>query len=133
MKIVANRRRCQRLISKERIEEAKKSLRRLRNKDVTDTEIDIEIESTRQAHSLEGRGTWGEVFNKQNRLRTFVATLAMFGQQITGQAFTSQYSVVFYQLQGFKSQAFIFGVYGNVVALVCLLITWFLVDQVGRR
>ncbi len=65
------------------------------------------------------------MFNQQNRLRTLVATLAMFGQQITGQAFTSQYSVVFYQLQGFKSQAFLFGVYGNVVALVCLFITWF--------
>lgn len=57
----------------------------------------------------------------------------MFGQQITGQAFQSQYSVIFYQQQGFKSQAFLFGVLGNVVQLVALIATWFIVDGVGRR
>ncbi|KAI5464230.1 general substrate transporter [Mariannaea sp. PMI_226] len=124
------------LISQERLDDAKKSLRRLRKSHITDNEIEIEIESIRQAHNMEateGQGTWGEVFNAQNRLRTLVAVIAMFGQQITGQAFTSQYSVVFYQLQGFKAQAFQFGVYSNIVAMFCLFITWFLVDQVGRR
>lgn len=57
----------------------------------------------------------------------------MFGQQITGQAFQSQYGIIFYQQQGFKSQAFLFGIVGNLVGLVCLVLTWFLVDQVGRR
>lgn len=57
----------------------------------------------------------------------------MFGQQITGQAFVSQYSVIFYQQQGFASQAFLFTVLNNVVQLVCLILTWFIVDGVGRR
>jgi SP family sugar:H+ symporter-like MFS transporter len=57
----------------------------------------------------------------------------MFGQQITGQAFSSQYSVIFYQQQGFQSQAFLFGVINNVVGIVSLFIAWFLVDGVGRR
>lgn len=57
----------------------------------------------------------------------------MFGQQITGQAFVSQYSVIFYQQEGFASQAFVFTVLNNVVSLVCLLFTWFIVDSVGRR
>ncbi|KAH8901655.1 general substrate transporter [Thozetella sp. PMI_491] len=121
------------LISKDRIDEAKKSLRRLRKATVSDAEVNHEIEAIRHAHSSEGKGSWGEVFNQQNRIRTLVAVIAMFGQQITGQAFTSQYSVVFYQLQGFKSQAFLFNIFNNVVAVVCLIGTWFLVDQVGRR
>ncbi len=57
----------------------------------------------------------------------------MFGQQITGQAFSSQYSVIFYQSQGFKSEAFLFNILANVSGLVCLIITWLIVDQVGRR
>jgi len=57
----------------------------------------------------------------------------MFGQQITGQAFVSQYSVIFYQQEGFRSQAFLFTVINNVVGLISLLFTWFIVDAVGRR
>jgi SP family sugar:H+ symporter-like MFS transporter len=62
-----------------------------------------------------------------------VAVIAMFGQQITGQAFSSQYSVVFYQSEGYKSQAFLFNILSNVTGLVCLIATWFIIDQVGRR
>jgi MFS transporter, SP family, sugar:H+ symporter len=57
----------------------------------------------------------------------------MFGQQITGQAFVSQYSVIFYQQEGFGAQAFWFTVLNNAVSLVCLLITWSFVDALGRR
>lgn len=62
-----------------------------------------------------------------------VAVIAMFGQQITGQAFSSQYSVVFYQSEGYKSQAFLFNILSNVTGLVCLIATWFIIDQIGRR
>jgi hypothetical protein len=85
------------------------------------------------AQSTEQKGSWAEVFNKDNRTRTLVAVIAMFGQQITGQAFSSQYSVVFYQSEGYKSQAFLFNILSNVTGLVCLIATWFIIDQVGRR
>lgn len=97
------------------------------------SEIESEIEALRQDHANQTKGTWADVFSKQNRTRTAVAVLAMFGQQITGQAFVSQYSVIFYQQQGFQSEAFFFTVMNNVAGLVCLLITWFVVDSVGRR
>ena len=57
----------------------------------------------------------------------------MFGQQITGQAFPSQYGVIFYQSQGFGDRAFLFGVIQNVVSLVAVVVTWFYIDTVGRR
>ncbi len=113
--------------------DARKTLRRIRKKAVPDADVDFEVEALNHANTLHGKGTWAEVFDEKNRKRTLVAVVAMFGQQITGQAFQSQYSVIFYQQNGFKSQAFLFGVIGNVVQLVCLIGTWFFVDGVGRR
>ncbi|KKP01800.1 hypothetical protein THAR02_06098 [Trichoderma harzianum] len=120
------------LLTRNRTEEAKVSLRRLYKKH-TEAEIEQEIDILRHAHSTEEKGPWSEVFNKENRKRTMVAVIAMFGQQITGQAFSSQYSVVFYQSQGYKSQAFLFNILSNVTGLVCLIATWFMIDQIGRR
>lgn len=56
----------------------------------------------------------------------------MFFQQITGQAFTSQYSVVFYKQQGFTN-AFLLGVVNNIVSLFCTACTSLIVDNYGRR
>ncbi|KAH8652178.1 general substrate transporter [Xylariales sp. PMI_506] len=121
------------LLAKERVEDAKASLRRLRNKSTSEEDIDFEIAAIKHAHSVEGKGSWAEVFNKENKTRTLVAVLAMFGQQITGQAFSSQYGVIFYQQQGFASKSFLFGILSNVVQLICLIWTWFIVDGMGRR
>lgn len=119
-------------MSRGRVVEAKESLQKLR-KNHSETEINEEMEILQTAHSLEEKGSWAEVFDKSNRRRTFVAIVAMFGQQITGQAFSSQYSVIFYQSQGFKSQAFLFNILSNISGLVCLVATWYIIDQVGRR
>ena len=121
-----------RLLSKDRVEEATKSLRRIR-KDKSEGGIDFEIQAIQHAHSTDQKGKWSEVFDAKNRVRTMVAILAMFGQQITGQTFTSQYSVIFYQSQGFGPKSFLLSVANSVVGLVCLLITWYTVDMIGRR
>ena len=120
------------LLSQDRNEAAVKSLRKLRKK-ASEDDIRFEIESLRFANANEHKGSWAEVFNKKNRLRTGVAVFAMFGQQITGQAFPSQYGVIFYQSQGFRSQAFLFNVIANIVSLVAVVLTWFTVDSFGRR
>jgi hypothetical protein len=121
-----------RLLSKDRAEEATKSLRRIR-KDKSEEDIEFEIQAIQHAHSNDHKGKWSELFDAKNRRRTMVAILAMFGQQITGQAFASQYSVIFYLSQGFGARSFVFSVLSSVAGLVCLFITWFTVDLVGRR
>ncbi|KAF5005043.1 hypothetical protein FDECE_8459 [Fusarium decemcellulare] len=120
------------LLSQNRVDEATKQLKRLR-KESSDEQISTEIETLRMSSSNETKGTWKEVFNKENRVRTAVAVLAMFGQQATGQAFISQYNVIFYQSQGFAKQAFVFNLISPCLGIVCLLLTWFIVDAVGRR
>ncbi|KAK2690691.1 hypothetical protein QWA68_010481 [Fusarium oxysporum] len=120
------------LLAKDRVPEATKSLRRIR-KDKSEEDIEFEIQAIQHAHSNDHKGRWSELFDAKNRRRTTVAILAMFGQQITGQAFASQYSVIFYLSQGFGARSFVFSVVGSVVGLACLFVTWFTVDLVGRR
>jgi hypothetical protein len=57
----------------------------------------------------------------------------MFSQQITGQAFPSQYQVIFYQQEGLGEHAFLFNVISNIVGLVAVVMTFFTVDRSGRR
>ncbi|KAI0475072.1 general substrate transporter [Xylariaceae sp. FL0804] len=123
------------LLGRGRRADAAAALRRLRRRDAgdTDDDIELEIEALAFAHAHEEKGSWAEVFDRENRRRTGVAVLAMFGQQITGQAFPSQYGVIFYQSQGFGDMSFLFGVISNCVSLVATIFTWFYVDGVGRR
>jgi MFS transporter, SP family, sugar:H+ symporter len=133
------------LLSRGRREDAVRSMKRLRHK-MSDEEIELEMKAIAYVYNIDAEGGqsnrtsknnsiagWWEVFNEKNRRRTGVAVLAMLGQQITGQAFPSQYGVIFYQSQGFGSRAFLFNVISNIVGLVAVVITWFYVDAVGRR
>lgn len=120
------------LLSRGRREEAIESLGKFRTK-TTLEEVSVELDGIALSHTRENQGTWAEVFNAENRRRTAVATLAMFGQQITGQAFASQYAVVFYQSQGFGQSAFLFNVLNSVISLFAVMITWLFVDSTGRR
>ncbi|KAM0665207.1 hypothetical protein ACQRIT_006073 [Beauveria bassiana] len=120
------------LLSRGRREEAIESLAKFRKR-TTLEEVAVELDGIALSHNRENQGTWSEVFGPENRLRTAVATLAMFGQQITGQAFASQYAVVFYQSQGFGTSAFLFNVVNSVISLLAVMITWLFVDSTGRR
>lgn len=120
------------LLSKDCPEEALKSMQRLRGK-MTETEINLEIAEIRADQANASKGSWSEVFNQHNRLRTAIAIIAMFGQQITGQAFVNQYSAIFYQQNGFAKEAFLFTVLANVAGVIGTAMTWAVVDTLGRR
>ncbi|KAF5559019.1 hexose transporter 2 [Fusarium mexicanum] len=105
------------LLDKDRVEEATKSLRRIR-KDKSEEDIEFEIQAIQHAHSNDHKGKWSELFDTKNRRR---------------QAFASQYSVIFYLSQGFGARSFVFSVLSSVAGLACLFITWSTVDLVGRR
>ncbi|KAL9562649.1 hypothetical protein ACKAV7_013213 [Fusarium commune] len=92
------------LLAKDRVEDATRSLRRIR-KDKSEEDIEFEIQAIQHAHSNDHKG----------------------------QAFASQYSVIFYLSQGFGARSFVFSVLSSVAGLACLFITWFTVDLVGRR
>lgn len=71
------------LLSKDRPADAVHSLRRLRGKHASDEVLQDEIEALRSSSANSGKGTWKEVFDKDNKRRTGVAIIAMFGQQVS--------------------------------------------------
>lgn len=120
------------LLARNREDEARDSLRRLHSSS-SDGAIAQALQHLRESLANTQKGPWSEVFDHRNRLRTAIAVIAMFGQQITGQAFVSQYAAVFYQRNGFAKQAFLFTMISNVTGLVGTLLTWTVVDGFGRR
>ncbi|GAB1217735.1 hypothetical protein ATERTT37_006976 [Aspergillus terreus] len=104
----------------------------LRNKEADDPMLSEEIRNLQHDHSNESKGRWKELFDDANRTRTWIAILVMFFQQITGQAFVSQYSVSFYKSQKI-GDPFLLNVLQNIVSMICNMITFTYVDSLGRR
>lgn len=73
------------LLSQDRYDSAVKNMRKLRKK-ATEEEIHMELEGLRHADANEHKGSWGDVFDTKNRLRTGIAVFAMFGQQVCSAA-----------------------------------------------
>lgn len=85
-----------------------------------------------EVESNQKKAPWKEMFSRCNRVRTGVAVGAMLGQQLTGQAFFSQYSTFFYKEQGY-SNPFLLNVIGSIIGVAFGIVAMFLVDHVGRR
>lgn len=120
------------LLARSRDDDARSSLRKLHSSS-SDRELALALQHLRESLADTQKGPWSEVFDQNNRLRTFIAVVAMLGQQITGQAFVSQYAAVFYQRNGFASQALLFTMISNVTGLAGTVLTWTVVDGFGRR
>ena len=122
-----------RLISKGRHEEALRSLTRLRTHAASNpTALESELALMEEVESNQKKAQWKEMFSRRNRVRTGVAVGAMLGQQLTGQAFFSQYSTFFYKQEGY-SNPFLLSVIGSIVGVAFGIVAMFLVDHVGRR
>ncbi|KAK0653625.1 High-affinity glucose transporter HXT2 [Lasiodiplodia hormozganensis] len=120
------------LISRGRQEDAMQALQKLRKNDASVESLQLEIDMLSSFKENEEKGSWREVFQGTNRRRTFIVTIAMIGQQITGQSFASQYSTIFYTQQGFTN-AFALSLISTAVTFAGVLISGFFVDGLGRR
>ncbi|PWW78104.1 general substrate transporter [Tuber magnatum] len=120
------------LMARGRKDEALRAMAKLRKKDVPIELLREEMELLAASDTNRGKGTWKEIFQGVNRRRTTIAVTAMFFQQITGQAFVSQYAVIFYQRQKIPNP-FGISVVQAVVGLVTVIFTSLVVDSFGRR
>ncbi|CAK7204953.1 hypothetical protein SEUCBS139899_007715 [Sporothrix eucalyptigena] len=121
------------LLTKERTEEARENLQKLRQDTLTDDEIEAEFEYLQTSlRSMPEQGKWVELFSKINRRRTAVVIGVNVFQQVTGQAFVSSYSSIFIAGLGTVNTFSM-----AVVNLCCYLVTMgiglYLNDRVGRR
>ena len=120
------------LLSKDRIEEARAALLRVR-KNATEESVDEEIQRIMLSLAAEQeQGTWRDCFVGTNLRRTLLVMGTNSFMQLTGQPFWTQYGTIFVKslnvINPFSYTAIFHSVniVGNVLALL-------LVDRLGRR
>lgn len=123
------------LIWQNRREEAFKALRYVRPRHISDEDLNYELDLIVLAEETQDMDAkWKDLFKGPNLRRTLISIGAMFGQQITGQSFGSQYQVVFLQQQGIESPSpFIMTIVSTVLNLVGCLFSSLVIDTLGRR
>ncbi|KAI5459681.1 putative maltose permease [Mariannaea sp. PMI_226] len=93
--------------------------------------IKITLEEVRQ--ETEGV-TYLECFRKSNFRRTIISIAPLVIQQFTGIVFAASYSTYYAQLAGYSTDmSFKLQIIQQVLSMVGNVISWYLIDKVGRR
>jgi len=117
----------------DRTEDARTSLRKLRQGTMTEQEIEKDLEQ--QALALiqaPEQGKFIELFQGSTLKRILVAMGINFFQQATGQAFVSQYGVVYVKSLG-TIDPFSVTLWNSGVSIAVIICCLLMVDRFGRR
>lgn len=124
-------------ISKDKYEQAKNSLRRLRKLPIDHPDLIEEFEDIKANHEFEsqfGKASWKQVFtnlNKQHR-RLFMGVTIQALQQLTGINFIFYYGTLFFQNSGIENP-FVIQLATNIVNVCMTIPGIFLIELLGRR
>jgi sugar porter (SP) family MFS transporter len=78
--------------------------------------------------------TYLECFRKSNLRRTIISIMPLSIQALSGIAFAASYSTYYMQLAGYSAAfSFKLQIIQQVISLVGNVMSWYLVDRVGRR
>ncbi|KAL9564658.1 hypothetical protein ACKAV7_011110 [Fusarium commune] len=121
------------LLTKDRTEEARAALGKLREGKETEAEIDENFAALQYAleHEPE-QGIYLELFQGNNLKRTAIVVAMNFFQQATGQAFASTYGAIFIRDIG-TVIPFTMTIINAIVNLCSAFADLYLVDRAGRR
>jgi SP family general alpha glucoside:H+ symporter-like MFS transporter len=123
------------LASKERHNDALKALQGLGHSGHDGEQKLAQIITTLEQvrHETEGV-TYLECFRKSNFRRTIISIMPLSIQALSGIAFAASYSTYYMQLAGFTTaESFKLQIVQQVISLVGNVMSWYLVDRVGRR
>ncbi|KAJ3538535.1 hypothetical protein NM208_g5871 [Fusarium decemcellulare] len=121
------------LLTKDRTEDARIALGRLRGGVLTDAEIYEQFAS--QCYALkreEEQGKYMELFQGKSLKRTAIVVAMNFFQQATGQSFASSYGAIFIRDIG-AVNPFTMTLINSIVNLMASFVGLYLVDRFGRR
>jgi MFS transporter, SP family, general alpha glucoside:H+ symporter len=123
------------LVRKERSEKALQSLRRLGYSENAARTVLGEIRHTLEQIRQETEGaTYLECFRRSNLRRTIISIAPLTIQAFCGAMFTSSYNTYYAQLAGFSTQmSYRLSVGQQVLSIAGNVVSWFLVDRIGRR
>lgn len=123
------------LVNKGKMQKAMKSLSRL-GYDAVQAEKRLSIITTTLAEvrkETEG-ASYAECFRKSNLRRTVISVMPLSIQALCGVYFVSAYSTYYQQLAGYSTQeSFILAIVQQVISMLGNVVSWFLIDRVGRR
>lgn len=122
------------LILKGKNEEAMQSLVRLRSGTILESEIPDEFESIISSVEVEKQhgSKYTELFTGTNKRRTILVILANTFQQVTGQAFSSQYGTIFIKSLH-TVDPFQMSIVSSVINIVGVAIVLVFTDAFGRK
>ena len=123
------------LVSKDRDEQAKKSLYRLGYTAEESIKKIALVRHTLEEIRRETEGvTYLECFRRSNLRRTIVSIMPVCIQALSGVVFTAGYSTYYMQLAGYStSMSFKLQIIQQVLSLVGNVMSYFVIDRVGRR
>ena len=121
------------LLTKNRVEEARADLHKLREGAFTSEEIEEQFQQLQYALEVEQKqGTFKEIFQGINRKRTLLVVIINFFQRATGQAFGSQYGAIYIKSLG-TVNPFNMTLILAVINLCAIAASVLLTDELGRR
>lgn len=123
------------LASKDRQEKALRALHRLGSRSETGRKRLVAINQTLEEIKRETEGvTYLECFRNSNLRRTIISIAPLCIQALCGVAFAASYSTYYIQLAGYSTaDSFKLQIIQQVLSLLGNVMSWFLVDRVGRR
>lgn len=123
------------LVSKNKIPQALRSLHKLGHTGQDGAVRLAVIQRTLDEISRETDGaTYLECFRRSNLRRTLISISPLAIQSLSGITFAASYSTYYMQLAGYStSQSFVLQIVQQVVSMVGNVMSWYLVDRVGRR
>lgn len=121
------------LLQRGRAEEARFSLKKLREGAFTEEQVEAEFRELEFALENEvEQGKFIELFKGKNLKRTLIVVVVNFFQQATGQAFTSQYGGVYVRsLKIFDPM--LYTLMSSCIMSAVMICILFIADKVGRR
>lgn len=121
------------LVQRERFDEGRNVLRRIRGIEDVDEEFKDILEVASEAKALE-QNQFKNVIKRHNRPQLIISMLMQFFQQFTGINAIMFYAPVIFQTLGFGNSA---SLYSSVIVggvnVLATLVAVFLVDRLGRR
>ncbi|RAL03922.1 aldehyde dehydrogenase [Aspergillus ibericus CBS 121593] len=120
------------LIRKNRTEAAATQLEYLNKGKNVDVEAEVALLQASIGADAQTKGSWAELLQGTNRRRTMVAVMTAAFNQLTGQAFVSQYGSLFVKSLHVMNP-FAFTLLSRGFSTLGPLVTFSLVDTTGRR
>lgn len=126
------------LVRHERIDDARKAIRQIASKSVSDEIIEerlnLVVDTDKLEREMEQTTSYRDIFKGSNLRRTEICSIVYIIQVLCGVPFAMNYSTYFFELAGFaSSRAFDLSLGSTAIGFVATLLTGVSLSYIGRR